>query len=238
MQVPAGTGRRRRVLAILVAGTALLVLTAYAYSTTSGGSHTSTANILVLAGSQDSIVRPHPVAAPTLEEYAAIARSFGVALAAAERTSTSYRDNAAFLRAAREVQRKVKVTVSAPTGQLVVTARAASRGAADRLANAYADGLVQVVRARSLHLASTALATVAQALARPLASASARRAVLARVRRVVLPLVADKQIEIERPQSDDAGPLVTAAIGAAIALLSVLALLLVLGVWRPRPAAP
>jgi hypothetical protein len=237
-EAPPRSGQRRRALLIL-AGFALLVLTAYAYSATRGDSNTSTARVLVLRGSPDSLIRPSPAPASTLQAWADIARSFPVALAAAQRTSRPYRDTPAFVRAATKVQRTVRVTVSAPTRTLLLTARASSSAAAERLANAYADGLLQVVAARSLNLADRAMAAVAHGLARPLTSARARRAATANVTRFLIPLVFDTQIQIVRPVSQhDTGPVASAAIAAVIALLSLLVLLLVTGVWRPRAATP
>jgi len=221
----------------IAVGAVVLPVSAFAYSKASPDGYTSTVHIRVISGNPDSLIQVFQVQPRRLAAYAALARTFRVAQAAAERTTpVPYKNKAAFLRAAAAIRRNVDVAVDVRTRELLLTARAQSPGAASRIASAYALGVLQVIGAQSVNLAAKAFTAIATRIARPPRGRAARRAEVASLRRFLLPVITEKQIQFARAESNSTSPLITAVVAAVISLLALLAMLLVTGVWRPRPA--
>jgi capsular polysaccharide biosynthesis protein len=216
---------------------ALLPLLTFAYSSAIPDTYSATVRIAVSTGGPDSLIESTAITGPQLDPDLAVLRSFRVAEDAVQRLSGPLPpDRTSFVKASAALRRQVKVGLGPNAGTLEVTARASSPGRAAVIANAFADGLLQVRGAQAQNLARTAVAEGLEATARLPRNSPARRAAIAALRQRLVPVLAERQIQVVQPAEPATHRLSTMGVTAAIALLAILAVLMLTGVWRPRPS--
>lgn len=228
-------GHRRAALWLAV-GAVLVAVFALAYSALAPDSYGATVRIRLATGGPDSIIRPGPLDPVLLAAQVSLLRSAQVALAAQERMRP-FANAAAFREAAAALRRKVSVSTDRRTRELVLTVRTISAEQSAEIGNAYAAGYLQVLGAGAVNQTRTALRDAAARLAALPRRQARRRAALRAIARRLAPVVALKQVQIVRASSPRAAQLTRAAIASAIALMSLLVLLMAAGILRPRASA-
>ena len=143
---------------------------------------------------------------------------------------------AAFVKMAADLRRQVKVGLGSNADTLQVTATASSSGRAAAIANAFAGGFLQFRGAQLENLAGMALTEGLEQTARLQRNTRARRAAIAALRARLIPVLAERQVQIVQSAEPASRPLLAIGVTAAIALLAILVVLMLTGVWRPRPS--
>ncbi len=193
----------------------------------------------MFTGGLSALTPSTPIAGRQLDPYLSILRSAYVDQAAVQRLpGPPPAGRASFLKASTELARQVKVTLDSGSNALEVTATASSPGQAVIVANAVADGLLQVLGAQAQNTTRTAIAKVLEGVSRLPRSGRAHSAGLAALGRQLEPVLTDRQIEIVQPATPASAPILAMALTAAFAVIAILALLMLAGVWQPRRSPP
>jgi hypothetical protein len=230
-----GVLRRRRLVLYTALAVVLVPLLTFVYTSATPGSYSSTAHIAVFTGGPDSLIPSTQITGRRLYRYLATLRSFRVAEDAVQRLpGPPPPDRPAFVKASAEIRRKVATGLDRGARTLEVTARSSSSGQAATLANAFAGGLLQVEGAQAQYLARVAVTELLDQTAGLPPGSRARRGAIAALRRRLVPVLSERQVQVVQPAEPAARPLLTTAVAAAIALIAILAALLLTGVWRPR----
>jgi hypothetical protein len=204
----------------------LLPLLALIYAASSPSSYSATARISVYSGGPDSLVPSTQITGAGLSPDIATVRTLRVAEAAVERLpGLPPIDRSAFVKAAEEVDRQLKVRLGANGATLDVTATASSPERAAAIANAVAGGFLQVRGAEAQNVARAAVTDLLEANARLPAEARARQAAILAARARLEPLLTERQVQVVAPAVASSRPLLVTAVAAAIALLAVVALM-------------
>jgi hypothetical protein len=215
----------------------LLPLLTFAYSSAMPDTYSATVHIAVFTGGPDSLIQSTAITGPQLDPYLTDLRSFYVAEDAVQRLpGPPPPDRASFVKAAADLRRQVKVGLGHKASTLEVTATASSPEGAAVIANAFAGGLLQLRGAQVQNLARMAVTEGLEQSARLPRNNRARRAAIAALQRRLVPVLAERQILIVPSAEPASPPLLATGVTAAIALLAILAVLMLTGVWRPRPS--
>lgn len=215
----------------------LLPLLTFAYSSAVPNTYSATVQIAVFTGGPNSLIPSTAITGPQLDPYLAALRTFYVAEIAVQRLpGPPPPDKTSFVKASADLRRRVKLGLGPKASTLEVTARASSPGRAAVIANAFAGGLLQLRGAQVQNLARMAVTEGLEQAARLPRNSRARRAAIAALRRRLVPVLAERQVQIVQSAEPASPPLLAMGVTAAIALLAILALLMLTGVWWPRPS--
>jgi uncharacterized protein involved in exopolysaccharide biosynthesis len=231
-----GVARRHRLAACMCLAAVLLPLLTFAYSSGMPNTYSATAQIAVFTGGPNSLIPSTAITGPQLDPYLAALRTFYVAEIAMQRVGPPLPDRTSFVKASAELRRRVKLGLGPKASTLEVTARASSPGRAAVIANAFAGALLQFRGAQVQNLARTAVTELLEQAARLPRNSRARTAAIAAVRARLVPVLAERQVQIVQSAEPASAPLLAMGVTAAIALLAIPALLMLTGVWRPRPS--
>jgi len=216
----------------------LLPLLTFAYSSATPNTYTATVGVAVYAGGRDPLIQSTTLTGLQLEPYVAAVASLSMAEAALQRMPEGPPpDKASLVNAAADIRREVTVRLGPKGTTLEITAKASSQGRAAAIADAYVGGLQQLRAAEAQNLARRAVTAGLELAARLPRQSRARKAAIAAYVSRLVPVLPDRDVQIVRPaEAESPRSLAVVGVAAAIALLAIVALLMVTGVWRPRPS--
>jgi len=230
-----GVARRHRLAACICLAAVLLPLLTFAYSSAVPNTDSATVQIAVFTGGPNSLIPSTAITGPKLDPYLAALRTLYVAEIAVQRMPGPPPPNrASFVKAAVDLRRQVKLGLGPKASTLEVTATASGPEQAAIIANAFAGGLLQFRGAQVQNVARMAVTEGLEQTARLPQNSRARRAAIAALLRRLVPVLAERQVQIVQSAKLASPPLLAVGVTAAIALLAILALLMLTDVWRPR----
>jgi hypothetical protein len=238
LRATGGFARRHRLAACVCLAAVLLPLLTFAYSSATPDTYSATVHIAVYAGGPDPLIQSTVVTGLQLEPYAAALRSAQVAQVAVGRLPEGPpRDKASLVKASADLRREVTVRAGPQRRTLEITAKASSQGQAAAIAGALVGALQNLRAAEAQNLARRAVAAGLDLAARLPPGSRARTAAIAAYVRRLVPVLPDRDVQIVQPaEAGSSRSLALVVVAAAIALIAILALLVLTGVWRPRPS--
>jgi capsular polysaccharide biosynthesis protein len=181
------------------------------------------------------LIRSTAVTGRQLDRYLIVLKSLQVAEAAVHRLpGPQPPDKASLLKASSELDRQIVVGLDRNESTLEVTARASSPGQAAIVANAVAGGLLQVRGAEAQNIAGTAVTEALEQVSHLSRNTEKRNAEVSALRKRLAPILAERQVQVVQPAEPSSAPLLAVGVTTAIAFVTILALLMLMGVWRPR----
>ena len=214
----------------------LLPLLAFAYSSTSPNSYSATVQAAVYARGRDPLTETTTLTGDRLKPYISTLTSLDLAEAALKRLPEGPPPSmAGIIAASRELLREVRVRLGPKGTTFEIVVKTSSEARAAAIADAFVGALQERRAAEAQSLARQAVASGLELAARLPRDSRARKAAIAEYVRRLVPVVPDRNVQIVQPATAESSHfLVVVAIAATIAVLALLMLLILTGVWRPQ----
>lgn len=228
--------KRHSLAACICIATVLLPSLAFAYSSTLPNSYSATVQAAVYAGGRDPLTETTTLKGGQLKPYLSSLTSLDLAEAALKRLPEAPPPSmAGIIVASRELLRETRVRLGPKGTTFEIVVRTSSQARAAAIADAFVGALQERRAAEAQSLARQAVAGGLELAARLPRDSRARRAAIAEYVRRLVPVIPDRNVQIVQSAAAESSHfLAVVGIAAAIAVLALLMLLILTGVWRPH----